>query len=59
MRNNVASFNSRVCVQMVSVYDSGFMMGDGIWEGLRVYNGELTDVNLDHLNLRRDIEQIQ
>jgi branched-chain amino acid aminotransferase len=24
---------------VVSVYDSGFMMGDGIWEGLRLYNG--------------------
>lgn len=24
---------------MVSVYDSGFMLGDGIWEGLRLYNG--------------------
>ncbi len=25
---------------MVSVYDSGFMLGDGIWEGLRLYNGK-------------------
>ena len=24
---------------VVSVYDSGFMLGDGVWEGLRVYNG--------------------
>ena len=24
---------------MVSVYDSGFMLGDGVWEGLRLYNG--------------------
>ncbi|MFS4439244.1 D-amino acid aminotransferase [Paracoccaceae bacterium GXU_MW_L88] len=24
----------------VSVYDSGFMMGDGIWEGLRLYQGD-------------------
>ena len=23
----------------VSVYDSGFLMGDGIWEGLRLVNG--------------------
>jgi len=23
----------------VSVYDSGFMLGDGMWEGLRLYNG--------------------
>lgn len=25
----------------VSVLDSGFLMGDGIWEGLRVYNGRV------------------
>lgn len=24
---------------MVSVYDSGFMLGDGVWEGLRLYDG--------------------
>ncbi|MFN3970029.1 MAG: D-amino acid aminotransferase [Gemmobacter sp.] len=24
---------------MVSVYDSGFMLGDGVWEGMRLYNG--------------------
>ena len=24
---------------MVSVYDSGFMLGDGVWEGIRLYNG--------------------
>ena len=23
---------------VVSVYDSGFLMGDGVWEGLRLYN---------------------
>ena len=23
----------------VSVYDSGFMLGDGVWEGLRLYHG--------------------
>lgn len=23
----------------VSVYDSGFMLGDGVWEGLRLHNG--------------------
>ena len=26
----------------VSVYDSGFMLGDGVWEGLRLYNGRWT-----------------
>ncbi len=24
---------------VVSVYDSGFMLGDGIWEGIRLYDG--------------------
>ena len=35
----------------VSVYDSGFMLGDGIWEGLRLYDGVLTflDEHLDRL----------
>ena len=27
---------------MVSVYDSGFMLGDGVWEGVRLYNGRWT-----------------
>ena len=26
----------------VSVYDSGFMLGDGMWEGMRLYNGVWT-----------------
>lgn len=26
---------------LVSVYDSGFMLGDGVWEGLRLYDGHL------------------
>ncbi|MEM7059095.1 MAG: aminotransferase class IV [Pseudomonadota bacterium] len=35
----------------VSVYDSGFMLGDGIWEGLRLYDGVLPflDEHLDRL----------
>ncbi|MEM1160767.1 MAG: aminotransferase class IV [Pseudomonadota bacterium] len=35
----------------VSVYDSGFMLGDGIWEGLRLYDGVLSflDEHLDRL----------
>ncbi|TRW97525.1 aminotransferase class IV [Paracoccus sp. M683] len=36
---------------VVSVYDSGFMMGDGIWEGLRLYNGRwaFLDLHIDRL----------
>src|SRR3954453_2992952 len=26
---------------VVSVFDSGFMLGDGVWEGLRVHKGKL------------------
>ncbi len=35
----------------VSIYDSGFMLGDGIWEGLRLYNGKwaFLDEHLDRL----------
>jgi len=33
---------------VVSVYDSGFMLGDGIWEGLRLYDGHLAFLD-DHL----------
>jgi branched-chain amino acid aminotransferase len=36
---------------MVSVFDSGFMLGDGVWEGLRVHHGKLSflDRHLDRL----------
>ena len=36
---------------LVSVYDSGFMLGDGVWEGLRLYNGTwaFVDEHLDRL----------
>jgi branched-chain amino acid aminotransferase len=36
---------------VVSVYDSGFMLGDGVWEGLRLYNGKwaFLDEHLDRL----------
>ncbi|MGD9864618.1 MAG: D-amino acid aminotransferase [Pseudodonghicola sp.] len=36
---------------VVSVYDSGFMLGDGVWEGLRLYDGcwAFLDDHLDRL----------
>lgn len=36
---------------LVSVYDAGFMLGDGVWEGLRLYNGAwaFMDEHLDRL----------
>lgn len=34
---------------VVSVYDSGFMLGDGIWEGLRLYDGTWAFLN-DHFD---------
>jgi branched-chain amino acid aminotransferase len=35
----------------VSVFDSGFMLGDGVWEGIRVHQGRLAflDRHLDRL----------
>jgi branched-chain amino acid aminotransferase len=36
---------------VVSVYDSGFMLGDGVWEGLRLHDGRWSflDEHLDRL----------
>jgi len=36
---------------LVSVYDSGFMLGDGVWEGLRLYDGTwaFLDEHMDRL----------
>ena len=36
---------------VISVYDSGFMLGDGVWEGLRLYGGRwaFEDEHLDRL----------
>lgn len=36
---------------LVSVYDSGFMLGDGMWEGLRLYDGvwAFFDAHMDRL----------
>ncbi len=35
----------------VSVFDSGFVLGDGVWEGLRLHNGRIAflDAHLDRL----------
>ena len=32
----------------ISVFDSGFLLGDGVWEGIRLYNGSLCFIE-DHL----------
>ena len=34
---------------VVNVFDSGFMLGDGIWEGLRVHQGKIAFLQ-DHLD---------
>ncbi len=36
---------------LISVYDSGFMLGDGVWEGLRLYDGRwaFADEHIDRL----------
>ena len=33
----------------VSVFDAGFVLGDGVWEGLRLVNGRLISID-DHLD---------
>ena len=35
----------------VSVFDSGFLLGDGVWEGIRLHRGHLVhlDEHLDRL----------
>jgi len=34
---------------VVNVFDSGFMLGDGVWEGLRVHQGKIAFLS-DHLD---------
>ena len=41
-------FHSRENAQ-ISVFDSGFLVGDGIWEGLRLHNGKFAFLD-KHLN---------
>lgn len=35
----------------ISVFDSGFLVGDGVWEGIRLHDGKLAllDLHLDRL----------
>jgi Branched-chain amino acid aminotransferase/4-amino-4-deoxychorismate lyase len=33
----------------VSVFDSGFLLGDGVWEGIRLHNNKLIHLD-DHIN---------
>ena len=33
----------------VSVFDSGFLLGDGVWEGIRLHKNKLVFIN-DHLD---------
>ena len=33
----------------ISVFDSGFLLGDGVWEGIRLHNGKLCFLN-EHLS---------
>ena len=52
--NIVIYVNGKLCPRdqaVVSVYDSGFMLGDGVWEGLRLYNGKwaFLEEHLDRL----------
>ena len=33
----------------ISVFDSGFLLGDGVWEGIRLHKGKLVFID-DHLD---------
>ena len=35
----------------ISIFDSGYLVGDGVWEGLRLHHGVLVflDLHLDRL----------
>ena len=33
----------------ISVFDSGFLLGDGVWEGIRLHNNKLIFIN-EHLD---------
>jgi branched-chain amino acid aminotransferase len=48
---NVNGELKRRAEAVVSVFDSGFMLGEGVWEGLRVHKGKLgfVDRHLDRL----------
>ncbi len=42
-QNNMIYVNGEIVHRdsaKVSVYDAGFLLGDGMWEGLRLYNGK-------------------
>ena len=52
-RNETVFFNvngelKRRADAVVNVFDSGFMLGDGVWEGLRVHNGRVAFLG-DHM----------
>ena len=48
---NINGVNTPRAEATVSVFDSGFMLGDGVWEGLRVHKGRIAflDRHLDRL----------
>ena len=38
----------------ISVFDSGFLLGDGVWEGIRLLNGQLVFIE-EHIKNRAKI----
>jgi hypothetical protein len=41
---------------VVSVYDSGFLLGDGMWEGMRLYDGVWAFLRRAHGPLFRQLQ---
>lgn len=48
---DINGVHKRRAEAMVSVFDSGFVLGDGVWEGIRLHNGGLAflDAHMDRL----------
>ena len=55
------SVNGKLCPRseaMVSVFDAGFLLGDGVWESFRLHEGKLVFIE-DHMDrLFRGASQI-
>ena len=54
LRDNLKCFTKRVTKAKISVFDSGFLLGDGVWEGIRLHSNKLIFINKE-LNLLKNV----